>query len=87
MTGSYPIVAQYELGDPVGRGPLGLGRRRDRDEIPRTRPHEVLIWRVGNQYVMDQRELRAHDNTVVRASSVSVVSVPVRHRGSGLVPD
>jgi hypothetical protein len=75
MTMSYPIVAQYELDDPVKRGPLKLGKRRERDEIPKLKPHEVLIWRVGNRYVIDRRELRAHDDTVVRASSVSVVSV------------
>jgi hypothetical protein len=72
---SYPIVAQHELDDPVRRGPLGLGRRRELEDIPKIKPHEVLVWRVGGRYVMDRRELRAHDDTVVRASSVSVVSV------------
>jgi len=71
----YPIVAQHELDDPVRRGPLGLLKRRDLDDIPKIKPHEVLIWRVGSRYVLDRRELRAHDDTVVRASSVSVVSV------------
>jgi hypothetical protein len=72
---SYPIVAQYELDDPVKRGPLGLGRRRENTEIPKIKPHEVLVWRVGGRYVVDRRELRVHDDTVVRASSVSIVSV------------
>jgi hypothetical protein len=72
---SYPIVAQHELDDPVRRGPLGLLKRRALDDIPKIKPHEVLVWRVGSRYVMDRRELRAHDDTVVRASSVSVVSV------------
>lgn len=75
MTTSYPIVTQRELGNPVKRGPLGLVKRRESYEIPRIKPHEVLIWRVGDRYVKDQRELRAHDDTVVHASSVSVVSV------------
>jgi hypothetical protein len=75
MTISYPIVAQYELDDPVKRGPLGLGKRRENTEIPKIKPHEVLVWRVGARYVVDRRELRAHDDAVVRASSVSIVSV------------
>jgi hypothetical protein len=74
-TTSYPIVAQYELEDPVKRGPLGLGKRRENTEIPKIKPHEVLVWRVGGRYVVDRRELRVHDDTVVRASSVSIVSV------------
>ena len=44
-------------------------------DIPKIKPHEVLVWRVGGRYVVDRRELRANDDTVVRASSVSIVSV------------
>lgn len=75
MTASYPIVAQYELDDPVKRGPLGLIKRRDSSDIPKIKPHEVLVWRVGSRYVVDARQLQVSDDTVVRASSVSVVSV------------
>jgi hypothetical protein len=75
MTTSYPIVAQYELGDPVKRGPMGVGKRREKDEIPKIKPHEVLVYRVGSKFVVDERELRAYHTMVVRASSVSVVSV------------
>jgi hypothetical protein len=71
----YPIVAQHELGDPERRGPLGLVKRRQLEDIPKIKPHEVLVWRVGSRYVVDRRELRAHDDILVRASSVSVVSV------------
>jgi hypothetical protein len=74
-TPAYPIVAQYELDDPERRGPLGLVKRRKLEDIPKIKPHEVLVWRVGGRYIVDRRELRAHDDTVVRASSVSVVSV------------
>jgi hypothetical protein len=74
-TTSYPIVAQHELDDPVKRGPLGLGRRRENTDIPKIKPHEVLVWRVGARYVVDRRALRVQDETVVRASSVSIVSV------------
>lgn len=72
---SYPIVAQSELGDPDRRGPLGLVKRRNLEDIPKIKPHELLVWRVGGRYIVDRRELRVHDDTVVRASSVSVVSV------------
>lgn len=72
---SYPIVVQYELDDPVRRGPLGLGKRREHDDIPKIKPHEVLVWRVGGRYIIDRRELKVHHDTVVRASSVSVVSI------------
>jgi len=71
----YPIVAQYELDGPERKGPLGLVKRRKLEDIPKIKPHELLVWRVGNRYVVDRRELRAHDDTLVRASSVSVVSV------------
>jgi hypothetical protein len=75
MSTSYPIVAQYELGDPVRRGPMGVWKRREKNEIPKIKPHEVLVYRVGSKFVVDERELRVHDTMVVRASSVSVVSV------------
>jgi hypothetical protein len=75
MTTSYPIVAQYELGEPVKHGPLGVFTRRESGEIPPLKPHEVLVYRVGAKFVVDQRQLRRHDDNVVRASSVSVVSV------------
>jgi hypothetical protein len=72
---SYPIVAQYELDDPVRRGMLGFGKRREPSDIPKIKPHEVLVWRMGGRYIIDQRELKVHHDIVVRASSVSVVSV------------
>ena len=75
MPTTYPIVAQHELEDPVGRGPMGLLKRRENTEIPKIKPHEVLVWRVGGRYVVDRRELRSRDDIVVRASSVSVVSI------------
>jgi hypothetical protein len=75
MTYSYPIVDQYEFGEPVKHGPLGVFTRRESSEIPPLKPHEVLVYRVGAKFVVDERQLRRHDDHVVRASSVSVVSV------------
>jgi len=72
MAGSYPIVTQLELGDPAKRW---RGKRRDKSEIPTIRAHEVLVWRVGDEYVVDSRQLSDSDDVVVDASSVSVVSV------------
>jgi hypothetical protein len=70
--GSYPIVSQLELEDPAKRW---RGKRRDRSEIPKIKAHEILVWRVGDKYVIDSRQLRGSDDVVVDASSVSVVSV------------
>lgn len=72
---TYPIVAQHELEEPARQGRLKLSKRRDRSEIPKIKPHEVLVWRVGGRYIADPRQLRESDDIVVRASSVSVVSV------------
>jgi len=72
MTSSYPIVTQLEL-DDLTRG--WRGKRRDRSEIPKIKAHEVLVYRVGDKYVIDSRQLRDSDDVVVDASSVSVVSV------------
>jgi CHAT domain-containing protein len=72
---SYPIVARFELSEPGRRGPLGLIKRRDNSGIPAIKAHEVLVWRVGGRYVVDSGKLRARNDTVVRASSVSIVSI------------
>jgi hypothetical protein len=71
----YPIVAHYELDNTAKRARLWLGSRRDNSEIPEMEPHQVLVWQVGGQYILDTRGLRTSDNSVARASSVSVVSV------------
>jgi hypothetical protein len=75
MAVPYPIVAQRILDDPVRHGPLEVRKRREKTDIPTIKAHEVLVWRVGERYIVDRRELRVTDDIVVRASSVSVVSV------------
>ena len=72
---SYPIVAQHVLDDAVRRGKVPIRKSREGTEIPKIKPHEVLVWRTGDRFIVDPRELQAHDHTVVHASSVSVVSV------------
>jgi hypothetical protein len=72
MASSYPIVSQIELNDPARRW---LGKRREAYEIPKIKAHEVLVWRVGDRYIRDARQLRRSDDIVVDASSVSVVNV------------
>ena len=69
---SYPVATQLQLDDPARRL---LGKRRDRSQIPKIKAHEVLVWRVGDKYIVDSRQLRDSDDVVVDASSVSVVSV------------
>ena len=63
------------LDDAIRHGKVPIRKSREGTEIPKIRPHEVLVWRDGNRFIVDPRELRAHDHTVVHASSVSVVSV------------
>ena len=72
---SYPIVAQHVLDDAIRRGKVPIRKSREGTEIPKIKPHEVLVWRTGDRFIVDPRELQAHDHTVVHASSVSVVSV------------
>jgi hypothetical protein len=74
---SYPIVAQRNLTKPVRKGIIpGLTRpRRDDDEIPKINPHEVLVYRVGGQYVVDDGSKRPDDGQVINAINVSVVSM------------
>jgi hypothetical protein len=74
---SYPIVVQQKLTKPVRRGIIpGLTRpRRDDDEIPQINPHEVLVYRVGGQFVVDDGRKRRDDGQVINAINVSVVNM------------
>jgi hypothetical protein len=74
MAEKYPLVEQREYGRPEKRG--GLWRKRvtrGDDELPMVAAHQVRVFRVGEEYVEDHGQLRAHDPVVVDASSVTVV--------------
>ncbi|WP_049718754.1 hypothetical protein [Streptomyces caatingaensis] len=83
MADSYPIVEQREFGRPPERGTWPRRHRsRDDADVPRLAAHQVLVWRRGEEYVEDHGLLGPADETVVAASSVTVVDrragVPVR---------
>jgi hypothetical protein len=55
---------------------LGLGApRRSDGEIPTLNPHEVLVYRVGGNFIVDDGRRHLDDSRVVTATSVSVVNV------------
>ena len=61
---------------PVPAGPDGaVDSCPDDGKARKVGDHEVLVYRVGDKYVIDSRQLRDSDDVVVDASSVSVVSV------------
>ncbi|MEV8532852.1 hypothetical protein [Streptomyces sp. NPDC051211] len=74
MADRYPLVEQREFGPPGQRGNW-LHKRASREpaDLPRLRAHQVLVYRVGEEYVEDHGLRRPDDEVVVGASSVSVV--------------
>ena len=76
MSQLYPIVSQTQLKEPPRRGLWGLGSpRRPESEMPTLNPHEVLVYRVGGQFIVDDGRRGPDDNRVVNATSVSVVNM------------
>lgn len=76
MTVPYPIVSQSMLAETPRRGPWGLGgQRRLNGELPRLNPHEVLVYRAGGHFIVDDGRRRPDDSQVVNATSVSVVNM------------
>ena len=41
------------LDDAIRRGKVPIRKRREGSEIPKIKPHEVLVWRTGNRYIVD----------------------------------
>lgn len=72
MTNFYPVIDRRQLGEADKAGWL---RRRARAEADLLRPdaHQVLVYRVDGQYVMDNDRMRGADERVVNATHVSVV--------------
>lgn len=76
MSQPYPIISQSALRNAPRRGVLGIGApRRSDGEIPALNPHEVLVYRVGGTFIVDDGHRRLDDSRVVSATSVSVVNV------------
>src|SRR5262245_5392003 len=74
---SYPIVIGRGLDEARRRGPLGIrSARREVDEMIRPDAgHHVLVYKVDNDYVLDNGGRSGRDEQVVRASHVSVVDM------------
>ncbi len=73
---SYPIISQTPLtkANRVGKWHLGP-RRRPVDEIPTADAHEVVVYKSGGSYFLDDGRSRPSDDHVVNATSVSVVNM------------
>ncbi|MFE7270098.1 hypothetical protein [Streptomyces sp. NPDC057623] len=74
MDGKYPLVEQREYGAPRQRGGwLRTRPRRAEEDLPLVAPHQVRVFRVGEEYVEDHGRLGPDAPVVVAASSVTVV--------------
>ncbi|MEU4107665.1 hypothetical protein [Streptomyces sp. NPDC027717] len=70
----YPVVSTRTLEPPAARGWRGMGTaRRERSELPRLEPHQVAVYRVGEDWVESHGDLDPRSETAVRATSVTVV--------------
>lgn len=76
MIQNYPITGGGPLEPAPKRGFLGLGRRyRDGSEVPKADAHQVLVYRVDGDYLVDRGRLGSSDEQVVNATHVSVVDM------------
>lgn len=76
MTSAYPIMSRRYLEPTPARGLFGLGKRvRDNGDLPKPDAHEVMVYRVDGQYILDNAGLENGHDHVVRATHVSVVDV------------
>ena len=76
IASNYPVAEARTLGEAQRSGPLGFRRPvRGAAEIPDADGHQVLVYRVDGEYVLDSARLRRGDDDVVRATHVSVVDM------------
>ncbi len=76
MTAGYPIANSGPLDPAPKRGVFGLGRRyRDGSDVPKADAHQVLVYRVNGDYLLDRARLGLSDEQVVNATHVSVVDM------------
>jgi hypothetical protein len=76
MSQRYPIVEERVLNPSPKRGLLRLGRQlRDGGELPKPAAHQVLVYRVDGQYVIDAAQLGRDHEHVVNATNVSLVDM------------
>jgi hypothetical protein len=76
MTTSYPIIEERLLDPTPRRGMFGMGRQvRDGAQLPKPAAHQVLVYRVAGEFVLDPARLGRSDAEVVNATNVSVVDM------------
>lgn len=80
MPKPYPIVDQRPLVPASKKGPLGRKRRtREPGEIPVAYAHQVLVYRVNGEYILDRASRDLKHDEVVAATHVSVVDLSHDH--------
>jgi hypothetical protein len=91
---SYPIVNQAPLSKAARNGRWGIGvRSRSLDQLPLPEAHEVVVYKCGTSYVVDDGRSRPTDSHIVDATNFSVIDmqtdfpvtahVPIPSAGAG----
>ncbi|MEV6872837.1 hypothetical protein [Amycolatopsis sp. NPDC051128] len=76
MTEPYPIVEQRSLDPAQVRGKFFWRKEyRRHDELPRPNAHQVFVYRVDGEYVLDSAQRRLDEEQVVNATHVSLVDL------------
>nr|BFE63948.1 hypothetical protein GCM10020063_084740 [Dactylosporangium thailandense] len=72
MSRPYPIIESRVL-TKAEKSRWFSRRSRRADEIPRPSAHESLVYRVGNDFILDEDRMSPVDERVVNATNVCVV--------------
>ncbi|MFB9683272.1 hypothetical protein [Amycolatopsis plumensis] len=76
MTESYPIVEQRSLDPARVKGKFFWRKEyREHGELPRPNAHQVFVYRVDGEYVLDSAQRRLDEEQVVNATHVSLVDL------------
>lgn len=74
----YPIIDQKSLPKAQRGGLLSLGSRsRPPSDLPLPNPHEIVVYKSGGSYIVDDGQSRADDAHIVNATSISLVNMRV----------
>jgi hypothetical protein len=73
---SYPIIEQRSLAKAAKTGPWGLGgRNRPSSELPLPNAHEVVVYKSGGRYVVDDGRSRTSDDHIANDTNFTVVDM------------
>ncbi|MBH0781263.1 hypothetical protein [Nocardia bovistercoris] len=75
MSAAYPVVAQRTLEPVPSKKFLGPKRTRSLDDIPQGGSNHRLVYRIGNDYQLDNGALTMDSDTVLEATHVSLVDI------------